>query len=306
MTEQLAKQAAPSHPVAAVSDDEQLTGPDAEFLGEVGRRVRTLREQRGMTRKALAKESDVSERYLGQLEAGDGNVSILLLRRISSALNVAIAEFLLPEDRNSVERRLITRFLERLPAHRMEDVIFRLMRDYGHEEAPRKQRIALIGLRGAGKTTLGNLLARQLGVPCVEVNEAIRRHTGLPVSEVIALYGQGGYRRIEHQTLERVIGDYDRAVLVVGGGIVSEEETFKLLLSNCYTVWLKANPEEHMARVLAQGDFRPMAGNEEAMEDLKRILAAREPLYRKADAIVDTAGEAPEESLQTLVNIVMA
>ncbi|MGA8033355.1 MAG: helix-turn-helix transcriptional regulator, partial [Casimicrobiaceae bacterium] len=284
----------------------QLTAPDAAFLGEVGRRVRTLREQRGMTRKALAKESDVSERYLGQLEAGEGNASILLLRRIASALNVSIGELLLPEDRNAVERRLITRFLERLPAHRMEDVIFRLMRDYGHEEALRKKRIALIGLRGAGKSTLGNLLAKQLAVPCVEVNEAIRRHTGLPVSEVISLYGQGGYRRIERQVLERVIGDYDRAVLVVGGGIVSEEETFNLLLANCYTVWLKASPEEHMARVLSQGDFRPMAGNEEAMEDLKRILAAREPLYRKADAVVDTAGESPEESLQKLVNIVIA
>ena len=306
MTEPLASQSSPSRPVASPSDDDQLTAPDAAFLGEVGRRVRTLREQRGMTRKALAKESDVSERYLGQLEAGEGNASILLLRRIASALNVSIGELLLPEDRNAVERRLITRFLERLPAHRMEDVIFRLMRDYGHEEALRKKRIALIGLRGAGKTTLGNLLAKQLAVPCVEVNEAIRRHTGLPVSEVISLYGQGGYRRIERQVLERVIGDYDRAVLVVGGGIVSEEETFNLLLANCYTVWLKASPEEHMARVLSQGDFRPMAGNEEAMEDLKRILAAREPLYRKADAVVDTAGESPEESLQKLVNIVIA
>ncbi len=306
MTEPLASQSSPSRPVASPSEDEQLTAPDAAFLGEVGRRVRTLREQRGMTRKALAKESDVSERYLGQLEAGEGNASILLLRRIASALNVSIGELLLPEDRNAVERRLITRFLERLPAHRMEDVIFRLMRDYGHEEALRKKRIALIGLRGAGKSTLGNLLAKQLAVPCVEVNEAIRRHTGLPVSEVISLYGQGGYRRIERQVLERVIGDYDRAVLVVGGGIVSEEETFNLLLANCYTVWLKANPEEHMARVLSQGDFRPMAGNEEAMEDLKRILAAREPLYRKADAVVDTAGESPEESLQKLVNIVIA
>jgi XRE family transcriptional regulator, aerobic/anaerobic benzoate catabolism transcriptional regulator len=306
MTVPLARQSSPSNPVAAPSDDEHLTGPDAAFLEEVGRRVRTAREQRGMTRKALAKASDVSERYLGALEAGEGNASILLLRRIASALNVSIGELLLPEDRNGVERRLITRFLERLPAHRMEDVIFRLMRDYGHEEALRKKRIALIGLRGAGKTTLGNLLAKQLAVPCVEVNEAIRRHTGLPVSEVISLYGQGGYRRIERQVLERVIGDYDRAVLVVGGGIVSEEETFNLLLSNCYTVWLRANPEEHMARVLAQGDFRPMAGNEEAMEDLKRILAAREPLYRKADAVVDTAGESPERSLQKLVNIVIA
>jgi XRE family aerobic/anaerobic benzoate catabolism transcriptional regulator len=291
---------------AESQDDELLTtGPDAEFLGDVGRRVRTLREQRGMTRKGLARESDVSERYLGQLEAGEGNASILLLRRISSALSVSIGDLLLPEERNAVEKRLIARFLERLPVHRMEDVIFRLMRDYGHEEAVRRKRVALVGLRGAGKTTLGNLLAKHLNVPCVEVNEEVRRQTGLPVSEVIALYGQTGYRRIERKTLERVIGEFERAVLVVGGGIVSEEETFNLLLANCYTVWLKANPEEHMARVLAQGDFRPMSGNEEAMEDLKRILAAREPLYRKADAIVDTAGEIPEESLQKLIDTVM-
>ena len=269
MTEQLAKPSAPASPLAARPDDEPLARPDAEFLAEVGLRVRKLRERRGMTRKALARESDVSERYLGQLEAGEGNASILLLRRISAALGVSTADLLRPD-------------------------------------AQRKRRIALIGLRGAGKTTLGSRLAKKLNVPCVEASEAIRRQTGLPVSEVISLYGQSGYRRIERQVLERMIGDCDRAVLVVGGGIVSEEETFNLLLANCYTVWLKATPEEHMARVLAQGDFRPMAGNEEAMEDLKRILAARELLYRKADAVVDTAGEALEESFRKLVDIVMA
>ena len=291
-------------PTAAQTHEAAPSQADTEFLADVGRRVRTLREQRGMTRKALARESGVSERYLGQLEGGEGNASILLLRRISGALSASFGELLMPEERNAVEKRLITRFLERLPAHRMEDVIFRLMRDYGHEEAARRKRLALVGLRGAGKTTLGNLLAKQLGAPLVEVNQEIKRHTGLPISEVIALYGQAGYRRIERKALERVIGEFERAVLVVGGGIVSEEETFNLLLANCYTVWVKASPEEHMARVLAQGDFRPMSGNEEAMEDLKRILAAREPLYRKADAIVDTAGETVEESLQKLVTTV--
>ena len=247
----------------------------------------------------------MSERYLGQLESGEGNISVMLLRRVAAALNVTLGEVLLPEQEDSVEKRLIRRFLERIPAHRLEDVIFRLMREFGHEEASRRKRIALIGLRGAGKSTLGGLLAKELRVPFIEINREIERETGLPLNEMFALYGQAGYRRIERRCLERLIKDNERAVISVGGGIVAEEEAFKLLLGNCYTVWLKAAPEEHMARVLAQGDLRPMAGNEEAMEDLKRILAARETFYGKADAVVDTSGETPEASLAKLRETVL-
>lgn len=284
---------------------EPITSADVDFLAGLGRRVRELRERRGMARKLLAREADVSERYLGHLEAGDGNISIMLLRRVAAALNVTLGEVLLPEQEDTVEKRLIRRFLERIPAHRLEDVIFRLMREFGHEEASRRKRIALIGMRGAGKSTLGSLLAKELRVPFIEMNRAIERETGLPLNEMFALYGQAGYRRIERRCLERLIKDNERAVISVGGGIVAEEEAFKLLLGNCYTVWLKAAPEEHMARVLAQGDLRPMAGNEEAMEDLKRILAARETLYSKADAVVDTSGETPETSLGKLRETIM-
>jgi XRE family aerobic/anaerobic benzoate catabolism transcriptional regulator len=285
---------------------EELSSADSDFLAALGGRVRELRERRGMTRKRMALEADVSERYLGQLEAGEGNVSMLLLRRVAAALNVTLGEVLLPEQEDSVERRLIRRFLERIPAHRLEDVIFRLMREFGHEEATRRKRIALIGLRGAGKSTLGSLLSKQLNVPFIELDGEVERETGLPLNEIFSLYGQAGYRRIERRCLERLVAQHDRVVLSVGGGIVAEEEGFKLLLGNCFTVWLKAAPEEHMARVVAQGDLRPMAGNEEAMEDLKRILAAREPLYRKADAAVDTSGKTIEASLAKLRELVLA
>ena len=285
---------------------DDLSGEDAQFLSDIGRRVRELRERRGLSRKRLARGSSVSERYLAQIETGSGNSSVMLLRRIAAPLGVPVGDLFAGEDNDSVQRRLIRRFLDRLPAHRLEDVIFRLMRDFGHEEAARRKRIALIGLRGAGKSTLGGMLARALAMPLVELNREIARETGLPSGEVMALYGLAAYRRIEERVLERVAREQERAVIVAGGGIVNEEAAFNLLLANCYTVWIKAQPEEHMARVLAQGDFRPMAGNAEAMDDLKRILAAREAMYRKADAIVDTSGETPQQSFARLREAVAA
>ena len=229
-----------------------ISTEDTRFLVELGGRVRDLRERRGMSRKVLARASQVSERYLAQLETGNGNISVMLLRRVASALGVTVGEVLVPEANDSVERRLIRRFLERLPLHRLEEVIFRLMRDFGHEEASRRKRIALIGLRGAGKSTLGAMLAGELELPLIELNREVARETGLPVSEVIALYGLPAYRRIERRVLERVTREHERAVIVAGGGIVADDEAFNLLLSNCYTIWLRALPEEHMARVRRQ------------------------------------------------------
>jgi XRE family transcriptional regulator, aerobic/anaerobic benzoate catabolism transcriptional regulator len=262
---------------------------EADFLQKVGRRVRDLREQRGIARRRLAAEADVSERYLGQLETGEGNISIMLLRRVAVALNVPIHE-LLETEPDQTELRLIRGFLQQIPRHRIPDLLTRLEREVGREREARRNRIALIGLRGAGKSTLGARLARERGVPFVEMDREIEAESGLPLAELFSLYGLAGYRRFEGRCLTRIIKDYPRAVLSVGGGVVSESSTYDLLLANCFTVWLSARPEEHMQRVIAQGDMRPMAESQEAMEDLKRILAAREPQYRKADESVDTSG----------------
>ena len=276
---------------------------DGDFLQAMGKRVREARERRGMSRRALSESAEVSERYLAQLEAGEGNASVVLLRRVAAALGASLTD-LVGDNESPVEQRLIRRFFERLPAHRLEDVILRLMRDFGQKEAARKNRIALVGLRGAGKSTLGTALAKDIRYPFVELDREIERDAALPLSEIFMLYGQAGYRRIERRCLDRLLERGDSMVLAVGGGIVSEPETYNVLLVNCYTVWLKASPEEHMSRVISQGDFRPMDGHEAAMEDLRRILAARERLYAKADAIVDTSGARFEQSLAELAGVI--
>jgi XRE family transcriptional regulator, aerobic/anaerobic benzoate catabolism transcriptional regulator len=239
---------------------------DDQFLQALGQRVRELRAQRAISRRVVARVSGVSERHLAHLEAGEGNISILLLRRVARALDVSLDDLLAPTT----------------------------------EDSARKQRIALIGLRGAGKSTLGRLLAEQMGVPFIELDREIERDAGMPIAELFSLYGQPGYRRVEKRVLERVVHEHDRAVLSVGGGIVSQSDSYDFLLASCQTVWLRAKPEEHMARVIEQGDLRPMAGHDEAMDDLRSILRAREPLYARADAIVDTAGEPVEASLAKL------
>jgi XRE family aerobic/anaerobic benzoate catabolism transcriptional regulator len=240
---------------------------DARFVAELGARIRGIRERRAISRKRLAHEAAISERYLAQIESGEGNVSIMLLRRVARTLGVEIAQLL------SV--------------------------DGVHAEA-RQRRIALIGMRGAGKSTLGALLADALRIPLIELNHEVAREAGLPAGEVMALYGHAAYRRIEQRVFERVVREQAQSVIVAGGGIVNEEAAFDLLLGNCLTVWIKAQPEEHMARVLAQGDLRPMAGNSRAMDDLKRILASREAMYRKADVVIDTSGETVRQSFAKL------
>jgi XRE family aerobic/anaerobic benzoate catabolism transcriptional regulator len=274
--------------------------PEEVFLLFLGKRVRELRNRRGMTRKMTAREADVSERHLAQLETGEGNVSIVLLRRIAEALNVSLVELFAPEVEEPAEKQKIQRFLQRLPAHRLEDAVFRLQREFGQQEKARRKRIALIGLRGAGKSTLGAKLGREMKMPFIELDHEIEKDKGMPLAEIFSLYGQSGYRAIEKRTLERVLRENDKAVISVGGGIVSEKETYEYLLSHCYAIWIKAQPEEHMARVIAQGDFRAMAGSDQAMEDLRRILEAREPLYRKADMSVDTSGDSVEASFAKL------
>lgn len=272
---------------------------DADFIRALGMRVREGRARRGVSRKALALNADISERYLAQVENGETNPSIMVLRHISAALGFSLMELLEPRQ-DSTEYRLIQRFLEQLSPSRLEEALLRLMRDFGKEDASRRKRIALVGLRGAGKSTLGRALATELALPFVELNGAIEAEAGMSLNEIFMLYGQPGFRRLERRCLESFISNHEGAVITVGGGIVSEAETFNLLLMNCYTVWVKASPEEHMSRVVAQGDFRPMEGNAEAMEDMRRILVARESLYSKADFTLDTTGCPPEECLKKL------
>jgi XRE family aerobic/anaerobic benzoate catabolism transcriptional regulator len=258
-----------------------------------------------MARKVLSRTANVSERYLAQLEAGEGNASIVLLRRVAGALGVRLTD-LLDFGESMAEQRLIRRFLDSLPPKRLEEVLRRLTQEFGQEEAVRRKRITLIGLRGAGKTTLGGALAKALRRPLVELDREIEREAGISLSEVFLLYGQAGYRRIERRCLERMINSQEDIVLTVGGGVVSEPETYNLLLLNCFTVWVKAAPDEHMARVVAQGDTRPMAGHAEAMDDLRNILAARESLYAKADVVVDTSGRSIEHSFAALRQVIAA
>jgi XRE family transcriptional regulator, aerobic/anaerobic benzoate catabolism transcriptional regulator len=276
---------------------------DSEFLKRLGERVRRARATRGITRKVLARDSGVSERYLAQLESGRGNASILLLRRIAAALHLPLQD-LLGEAQH--ELGLLTQFLKRLPEKKLAEVRVRVVRDYGSSLDRRRDRIALIGLRGAGKSTLGVRLAKQIGAPFIELDREVEREAGTSLSEIFLLYGQAGYRRYEKRCLEKVLEANERLVLATGGSIVSEPGTYDLLLSECFTVWLRAEPEEHMARVIAQGDTRPMAESSEAMNDLRRILGGRAALYGQADVTVDTAGKSIDKSLAELRKAVSA
>ncbi len=273
---------------------------DAAFLRALGERVRQARARRGMSRRILAADSGVSERYLAQLEAGQGNVSVLLLARIAAALSVPAAELLREDAPRSLELDLIQSFLKRIPTPKLAELRSQLVRDFGAARTDRMHRIALVGLRGAGKSTLGARLARERGVPFIELDREIEREAGTSLSEIFLLYGQAGYRRYERRALEKVLDANERCVIATGGSIVSEPGTYDLLLATCFTVWLKAAPEEHMARVVAQGDMRPMAGSEEAMDDLRRILENRAMLYAQADVTIDTAGKSVDESLAEL------
>ena len=247
------------------------------FLAALGERVRELRSRRGLTRKATALAAGVSERHLANLEYGSGNASILVLLQIASALHCSLAELLGDVSTSSPEWLLIRELLE----HRDEGTLRRVriavgeMLGTGGGNAARSPRVALIGLRGAGKSTLGGMLAEDLGFPFVELSREIEKFAGCSISEIQGLYGMNAYRRYERRALEEAIQIYPEAVIATPGGLVSDPATFNLLLAHCTTVWLQASPEDHMNRVRAQGDFRPMAASKEAMEDLRHILAGR-------------------------------
>jgi XRE family aerobic/anaerobic benzoate catabolism transcriptional regulator len=262
-------------------------------LSELGARVRAWRARRGMTRKQLAADSGLSERFLADVESGKGNVSINSLEAAAGALNITILELLQDAPRPALGR--VHGLLARLDDGQLDQAYTLLAGSFGlGDEKGREKRIALIGLRGAGK---GAQLAAQRGVPFVELDREIEREAGTSMNEILLLHGQAGYRRYERRALFRIAEDHaDGVVMTTGGSIVSERETFDLLQSRFYCVWLKANPEEHMSRVVAQGDMRPF----DTTEDLRRILASREALYARADAVVDTAARTVKQSLKDL------
>src|SRR5918996_433210 len=238
---------------------------ETAYLSRLGERVRAWRSEHGMTRKALSAASGVSERYLAQLEAGEGNISVLLLRKVARAMGVPVESLV-------------------------------------REEAPREQPIALLGLRGAGKSTLGAKLAEQLKVPFFELDREVEKEAGAELGEVFAMYGQDAFRRFERRALDRVLGQHERAVIATGGSLVTDPGTYKLLLARCTCVWLKASPEEHMARVIAQGDMRPFKGRSAALDEIRKLLADRDRLYARAPVAVETSGKTVRQTLQELRN----
>jgi len=243
---------------------------EAAYLSRLGDRVRAWRGANSMTRKSLAAASGVSERYLAQLEAGQGNISVLLLRKLARAMGVAVDS---------------------------------LVREAPDEEALGR-RIALIGLRGAGKSSLGAKLAAAQGVPFIELDAEVEREAGAKLGEVFAMYGQEAYRRFERRALERVLRTHENVVIAVGGSLVTDPDSYRLLLDNCRTVWLKARPEEHMNRVIAQGDMRPfegkMRGRSAALDEIRKLLEDRDRLYARADVTLETSGRSVKATLEEL------
>lgn len=235
---------------------------ESDFLTQLGERVRAWRAEHATTRRALAAASGVSERFLAQLEAGQGNISVLRLRALARAMSVPLES---------------------------------LVRESG-----KKELIALVGLRGAGKSTLGAKLAESLKAPFVELDKEVEREAGAALGEVFAMYGQDAFRRFERRALDRVLAQHQRAVIAAGGGLVTDADTYRLLLERCFCVWLKTRPEEHMARVIAQGDMRPFKGRSAALDEIRKLLEDREQLYSRADATLDTSGRTARQSLAEL------
>ena len=281
------------------SDADSKRSPFLESLGE---RVRTLRSRKGMTRRAVALAADVSERHLANLEYGTGNVSVLVLLQVAQALQCSLAELLGDVTTTSPEWLLIRELLSKRSEADLRRARVQLSDMFGEggNAQERKNRIALIGLRGAGKTALGQRLANDLGFPFIELSREIEQFAGCQISEIHNLYGANAYRRYERRALEEAIQIYPEVVIATPGGLVSDSANFNVLLSHCTTVWLQADAADHMGRVAAQGDMRPMAASREAMEDLKRILEGRSAFYSKADLAINTSGRSEDQAYEAL------
>jgi XRE family transcriptional regulator, aerobic/anaerobic benzoate catabolism transcriptional regulator len=276
----------------------------AAFLAALGREVRRGRAKRGMTRRQLALASHTSERYLAQIEGGSGNPSVTVLRAIAQALDIPAANLLGEPAAQNSSRAALLDALAQLPDHSLAELTQLIeTRFLPPDRADRARRIALVGLRGAGKSTLGRMLARHLGAVFIELDRVVEQDYGASIPDMIEMAGTTTFRRHERAALARVIAEHRTAVITTAGGIVSDRESYALLLRRSHTIWIKARPEDHMSRVMAQGDFRPMAQNREAMADLVAILDARGPDYARAQAQLDTSGETVEQSFAKLVRI---
>ncbi len=294
--------------VSPVSQDPaSLQGGERDpFLTALGERVRALRSRRGLTRKAVANMADVSERHLANLEYGTGNASILVLLQVAGALHCSLAELIGDVTTSSPEWLMLRELLEQrddATLHRVRVAVGELL-GTGGGNAARSPRVALVGLRGAGKSTLGQLLANDLGFPFVELSREIEKVAGCSVAEIQALYGMNAYRRYERRALEEAIQIYPEAVIATPGGLVSDPATFNLLLTHCTTVWLQAQAEDHMQRVAEQGDLRPMAASKEAMQDLRQILSGRAAFYSKADMTLNTSAQELDATFHALSHLV--
>jgi XRE family aerobic/anaerobic benzoate catabolism transcriptional regulator len=280
------------------------TGREATaYLHRVGQRIREARAQRGMTRKVLAEDSGVSLRFLAQLEAGRGNPSVMVLRQIADAMSYPVDGLITEAPSRSVDEALVIQMLGRLTPDQAAEARRLLVEKFGRSAERSRRHISLIGLRGAGKSTLGKRIAEHYAIPFIELDREVEREYGGPIGDLLALHGQPGYRRYERRCLEAVLATHEHSVIETGGGLASDPEVLELLLANTHTVWLQTSPEEHMQRVIAQGDLRPMADNTEAMDDLRAILKAREPFYRQAETCLNTSNKSAAQSLRELLKL---
>ena len=282
--------------------EKYISDAPSTMIEQLAVRVRAARTAQGLPRRELSERSGVSPRYLAQLEAGEGNISVILLSRVAAALNTRIEDLLAEKDPLADDVARVAGLYRDAPASVRGRV--RALLAPENPIALRAQRVCLIGLRGAGKTTLGQAAAEKLQVPFVELNDEIERAAQMPLAEIMGLYGQDGYRALEADAVARVLQNHDKLVLAVAGGIVAEASTYSLLLERFHTVWLRTSPAEHMARVRAQGDLRPMEGHPAAMDQLKQFLTARTPQYEQAQAQVDTAGKPVQTSVNELLAVV--
>lgn len=281
------------------SEEDEASDP---LLQRVGQAVRVARTDLGIPRRVLSEKSGVSARYLAQLESGQGNISISLLQKVSRALDLRLVD-ILAEVGSEGEQQFVDLF-RRADTATQQAVLRRL--EVAAEVPDRAQRICLIGLRGAGKSTLGRMIGQRLAVPFVELNKDIELQGGMPVGEIMALYGAEGYRQLEAEAVRRVAARHERLILAVAGGIVGERDTYRTVLERYHTIWLKAAPDDHMSRVRAQGDMRPMQGQPGAMDQLRGLLSEREADYGRALAQIDTSGRTVDQSFDDLLTLIQS